>query len=135
MSAYIVSPKCLKTVVEAIMHAECGKFWHEPMRTTDELNEQANQLAYDLIAMNYRAVNFRYDENNSPDDYKLPKISLVNAPEKNLAYRALGEFTYQCSEGDVPGEELFKRVEEAETRLGHIIAQQVAYGAGGWNTD
>ena len=48
--------------------------------------------------------------------------------------KSIGCLTYQCSEGDVPDERLFKALREYERALnGLIVADMDEYDAAAWN--
>jgi len=111
MSAFIVSPDTMHRCVKAFEHCE-GKVACLPV-------SNPNELGRDLYAMNKAAVSWRYDgdldgfeEVPDPYEYEDPgKLTVAGM------YKSIACLTYQCAEGDVPNNALYKVAARVEERL------------------
>lgn len=104
MSAFLVSNATMNRVVAAI-------------------NDEAKRTEFGkaLFAMNHRALNARYNDPIITE----AEIDLTSSPRNYSAiekYKAIMCLKYQCSEGDVPDEPLFKELEELGNQVAHDIA-------------
>lgn len=142
MSSYVVDPKTINIIVSAFYNASR----YEHIRSIPRLHpkwpyctpalfiatqEQAAELGDTLYEMNKNATQQRYGDKSDDtlpgtygEDDKLMKFEFAYTSHwsrENL-YRAINEYLYQCSEGDVDELPLFKAVKEYHDRLAHHIA-------------
>lgn len=111
MSAFIVSEECMHRCVKAMLPDDI-----------DSSCEERDELGRKLFGMNQRAVQARYgvrsDGYDAVPEYRYKPI----IPNRYAALKALCALKYQCSEGDVPSEPLFKELAEAVNDLALEIA-------------
>jgi sulfur relay (sulfurtransferase) DsrF/TusC family protein len=81
-------------------------------------NLEAEKLARYMKSLNLSAINYRYNEENKDYNIKFEEID-----EKNLfqILKSLECFLYQCSEGEIPQENLFKMLEQITYILKDLI--------------
>lgn len=124
MSAYICSDKAINSLAINILCFEIGN----PVRTGNPLINPTlvgeRQLAANLYAMNARAVNQRYNDDNT-EDYGDSFRSASLYPNDVYFYKQLANFLYQCSEGSVPNEPLYKVLEMVCHRLADEIVSKL----------
>lgn len=109
MSAFIVSEACMHRCVKAMLPDEASC-------------EEGDELGRKLFAMNQRAVQARYGVRKDGYD-AVPEYRYVSViPDRYAALKALCSLKYQCSEGDVPEEPLYKELSEAVSELALKIA-------------
>lgn len=109
MSAFMVDKKTIDRVITGMQTVGDGG----RERTEDE-----SELGVELLAMNARAMNARYGDEIELEDYRFTPRPLDSRCQ---LFKAMRCFLYQCSEGDVPEESLFKRVAKAADALCHEI--------------
>lgn len=144
MSAFIVSDKTIAEIVSfcsrnfnfssyrfnsashrSNAHRHFAKYYGE------KTGFQEKELANDLIAMNYRAVNARYEEKIEPH---LFSGQFTGGQNKFQVLKSAQCLHYQCSEGDVPQEPLFQVLEKFMNDLtSEIIEDLPEYEAAQWN--
>ncbi|WP_144306973.1 hypothetical protein [Oceanidesulfovibrio marinus] len=108
-----------------------------------EGSEQARFLGYDgplelargLLALNLEAYNTRYPEDPATDDIEVALLGfpgnggLIYAhpvPTRTQAYRILGRWIYNCTEGSAPTTELFHWLDGEWNNMAHAIAGEFA---------
>lgn len=136
MSAFMVSNATISKVLDGIhliQPWDCDPF--------NSRNDAAtmNKLGRDLLEMNARAVTARYgdDEHMNPGDepgadYKWPGMYHQTKPIE--AYKAAQCLLYQCSEGTVDQEPLFKALMQYKSQVADEIVRKVdAYNATPWD--
>lgn len=117
MSAFLIENDTLSKIAYAI----------EP--------QNAENLAQDLYNLNIIALKERYGDNAEAEfEGKFEYLPVMFQPDKESQaqlLKSLSCFLYQCSEGKVPNEDLFKRVEKFERSMeSHIASKYVdALGA------
>ncbi len=130
MSAFL----CAKETFDAIVSTMCT--WQKYKNTQNWNTESAlgfiEQLQYDpeeeniqqhlarrLYALNLEALDQRYGD---PEvwDYGYEYSHVLPVKTIDL-YQAIGCLLYQCSEGNVPDDDLFKRVATVKDALAHDI--------------
>jgi len=107
MSAFIVSERTMQRVVTA-------------MRREEGAWEDACQLGRDLYAMNHRAIEARYGEPQYVPPFEWTVQMLPDEGDRKRwceLLKALDCLLYQCSEGDVPKEALYKQLEACRNKL------------------
>lgn len=129
MSAYIVNDKTINRIVSMLNTASfsSGGRTYPDTRYFDGVLQVTNskecaELGKKLREMNERAIIARYDEKAIADftGGKEYKYEFVYPPRAIQAYKSLRCFLYQCSEGDVPKEPLFKELD----RYAAAVAEQ-----------
>lgn len=82
--------------------------------------KEFNRLGLNMLKMNYKAVNYRYNEKNKPIDFefKYEKVKDVQV------LKSLQCFIYQCSEGDIPKSKLYKVLIKIESVLKNAIIEK-----------
>jgi hypothetical protein len=100
-----------------------------------KLDEAVSKLAGELWAMNARAVRARYVDADKAGMITEPYITRIGGRVTAIqAYKSLGCLHYQCSEGTVPEEPLYKALELMQDRLAHqIVAALPEYEAAEWD--
>lgn len=94
---------------------ESGAFKLHPSK-----NEQTAEFAQRLYAMNLSAVSQRYKDGHK-DDYGYKFSLTIPTGNTYQLYAYIKCLLYQCSEGDVPESDLFKRLESISDALAHDI--------------
>jgi len=130
MSAYIVEDATINKVVSFLSIDRDSSYTVKRLGIDLSSNKAQAKFARELHRMNVSAVNQRYDETNEDATFwyrfELPP-SLVQV------YKSLTCFMYQCSEGDVPERELFKKMEEVQRDLAHrIVSELPEYDRAAW---
>jgi len=112
MSAYIVEDKTINRIVNRLVFETSNN------PNFDSLKEQLSKLGYDLsdesfprklakdmFALNVSAVNQRYNEKE-----EATKFNYAQGPIASLiqTLKSLNCWVYQCTEGDVPENDLYK---------------------------
>ncbi len=135
MSSYIVDAKVINSIVSGKKYGcKYNRNYPNSARISELLNisnpQDAAGVAQDLFDMNVEAVRQRYPDCIDLDPSQMPgpgedwtgfNEDMYNSRIK--VYRYLGEFIYQCSEGNVPETTLFKLVEEFYNRLAHMLVR------------
>lgn len=121
MSAFIVSDDCMNRSVTAIMRARFkGRFvaltFGGVSLDADDAEQQIGALLY---AMNKRAVDYRYDL--LPEE-PLPAWTFRWVEQSDIsAHKALCCLIYQCSEGPVCLEPLYRELVDYKAQLAEDI--------------
>ena len=96
------------------------------------VEEQAAVFARRLYEMNLEAVNQRYSD-GAFDDYGYKYRPTMPMHNKYALLKQIQCLTYQCSEGDVPETDLFKRLESIQRALAlDIVTNTKEYEAAAW---
>ena len=124
MSSYVVDDTTINSIISAMKYAMKYKRIYPNPEYDNELRKPAKELGQAMFELNCEAVNQRYGENQAQEfrslDYEW-KEDFHNSQKK--VYDNLGEFIYQCSEGDVPNMPLFKAIDNYYAALAHKIAR------------
>ena len=88
MSAYIVSDKTISAIVNGLI-----KFNRKPPFRIAIYPQRVGQI---LVNENYRSVNFRYDEESTPHEFKYEEFDV----DEKTFYGCLTCYNYQASETD-----------------------------------
>lgn len=135
MSAYLVSNEIMQRACEAVLIAE-DKSWDRSLAFDAE---KVSLLGHELFAMNDRALIARYGDDPAEITFvgKSFRADTTRYFSETMVqrYKALACLTYQCSEGDVPKEELFGRCETALMALSQrIVEASPLYENAPWDT-
>jgi len=92
------------------------------------------KLARAMFDLNVQAVNERYGEGEAAKFRPLNFASkLVPPPSTITAIKALHCWHYQCTEGEVPEDELYKLMEELDyTMLYKVVSATTEYERAAW---
>ena len=136
MSAFIVGPGCINSIVTYINH-HAGRFgWlHKQLGYDVTLTEDLSRLASALYLLNRTAVAQRYGEGiAAKDESKSPAFTFRPVRRDPVAVnKAASCLSYQCSEGEVPEQPLFKALESIIDQVANQIVNKLpAYAAAPW---
>lgn len=140
MSAFLCNGKLFNEVVSTLYHYAENKPRHAygtgqaaafmlNVRVKDEngntilrptANEQMAVIAKQLYNMNRDAVSQRYKD-GSGGDYGYQFRQTVPLSSMVVLFKKIQCLSYQCSEGDVPERDLFKKMEKVLDALAHDI--------------
>ena len=151
MSAYVVDPKVINTIVSALENAiaQEGKY---PSRfpdlrymkftlIRDAVTSDPADFGKTLYAMNINAVEQRYpdgdlpgtyDDNDQLATYQYKRISwdMIN---KYQVMKNISCYLYQCSEGDVDQLPLFQAMSELKAAMAiHFVESSAEYEKATW---
>lgn len=141
MSAYIVSDATIDAIINHYRHDHRSNDFRGWLALyTDEIagldgNEIWSMLGNKLRAMNERAIVSRYGEGSlilmtGGDEYAPYVYSNTTPRPLCQVYGALGCYLYQCSEGNVPNEELYKVLDHEHNKMAHNLIRDLARRAG-----
>lgn len=155
MSAFIVEPETMSLAVSAIDYAR-RSLWKPSelcgFNPTGELDSMPtpSELGRRFYTLNQEAIRQRYpgdeDYASIPPDYQHPQsffsfdgcnhareFTAAEMPHVVASYKALCCLTYQCSEGNVPETDTYKRLIECEQFLAaNIVCSLPEYAAAAW---
>lgn len=127
MSAYVVEDDCINAIVTWI---EGPRQQWERRQVEEALEKQgtigdsfAEKLGNAMFELNCNAVEQRYGEGQAKEFRPLDYEFKNNYLGSNYAvYDRLGEWHYQCCEGDVPeSSELYKALERIYNNMAHTF--------------
>lgn len=134
MSAFLVSPRCINSVVTYInRHADIFNWSlksHGYNASTD-----FDRLASDLFALNCEALDQRYGNGTALQDTEGEPQHVFRFVEAEpvAVYKAACCLHYQCSEGEVPQHPLYKALTAIrDTIAGQIISALPSYETASW---
>lgn len=129
MSAYMVEDVTINRIVSYIMNQEMRGM---PMGLglVGPSHEELQDLGTRMWKLNSRALQERYrDATTDPRFYQF-RFELVSRVQ---AYKSLQCWLYQCAEGGVPSDPLYKTMTEVLHRIGaDIIGELPAYEKAVW---
>jgi hypothetical protein len=138
MSSYVVDDKVINGIVSGIKYGcKYNRNYPNTHRITELLvvdtQEDAISLAQDLYEMNVQAVLQRYpqdtresmpgpcNQDGSHRPFQGFKEEFYN--NRNKVYDYLGEYLYQCDEGNIPETPLFKAISTFHDTLAHMMVR------------
>lgn len=137
MSAFIVENACLENIVGYLSRLQHGSMEVYTRRPLEEMgynfddSDSLLKLAKDMMRLNCAGVNSRYGSSEidlyvknvkfKADRFGFPSSRCVPAQ----AYKSLSCFLYQCSEGDVPEQPLFKALEQVKIAIADDIVRSL----------
>lgn len=134
MSAFIVEDTTIDKVVTFLRDDSDSEWARRELAEDFKLDiagtpEDAQLLGAALVAMNTRAVNARYRENEVATAYR---YCPATAPTI-VALKAMRCLVYQCSEGDVPATPLYKFLDDFSKQVAlRLVSRMPAYDAAPW---
>jgi hypothetical protein len=152
MSAYVVDPKVINAIVSAIESAirQEGRYptrfpdlrYLKSQTIRDAVQADPAEFGRTLYAMNVNAVEQRYPgDKEIPGTYsdgeKLDAYTYKRIPSdminKYQAYKSLGCYLYQCTEGDVDQLTLYKDLCELKAAMAeHFVENSDEYEKAAW---
>jgi hypothetical protein len=139
MSAYVVEDEVINGVIAFL--AVGRDIEHIQGLVRDETGidlaafEGKQKLGEAMFALNCNAVEQRYGQGEAKEFRDLDYQFCTQIPPTVLqAYKSLGCWLYQCSEGDVPGTSLlFATMQRVHDNMAHFIVGRLdAYGKAKW---
>jgi hypothetical protein len=134
MSAFLVSTATMNAVLDGMMNIR-DRLYSRHVRFNVDRGHVApmDKLGQDLFMMNLRALNARYgDEVPDGVKYHYPMRFMATPLEHSL--RACECLMYQCNEGNVPDEPLYKELATfAEELRAAIIDRLPKYQSAPWD--
>lgn len=126
MSAYIVTDQCINRIV-TYLYSGPNRQWERRI-VEEALTQQGSigatfeeKLANAMFELNCNAVEQRYGDGQAKEFRDLDftfKREYVSSGYQ--VYDLLGEWTYQCSEGDVPeNSKLFQAIDQIYNSMAH----------------
>lgn len=131
MSAYIVDDETINRIVSFLATDRDAKYQID--RLAIDLSTQKAQSIFGrkLFRMNCAAVQHRYHQDKPDRDNYWFQYELC--PNRMQVYKSIQCFLYQCSEGNVPDSELFKKMEDIKAWLAeNIISALPEYDKAAW---
>jgi len=124
VSAYVVSPECIGRVLWGMVHGFDQRRRGMATQDRDKLGRRMHELNARAVAEHYR---------EEPETWPMA----VNTPSKACsdiqAYKSLRCWLYQCTEGDVPEDRLYRDMADmANAWACHLVAMSDAYEKAGW---
>ena len=134
MSAYVVEDKVINQIVDALA---CARLRENVLTETGcnlAVTEDRAKLGQSMFELNCTAVEQRYGKGEAASFRTLDYTYQRSMPPTLIqAYKSLGCWMYQCSEGDVPETPLFKTMEKLHGEMAHEIVRQLpAYDRAAW---
>src|SRR5437867_12648535 len=114
MSAFIVAPECINSIVTYIRENSGSFGWLRDEFGYDVTQaEDLGRLASELFMLNCTAVDQRYGAGTAARDssHALGFTFRLNHRDAVAVHKAACCLEYQCSEGDVPERPLFKALD------------------------
>jgi hypothetical protein len=140
MSAFLVNERTMQSACEAILFAEDATWYGE---YCEYKAEAITKLGRELYALNNDALDTRYPHDAEGRDelehnfmgrsFELVRPRRCFDAAMVQRFKSLGCLLYQCTEGDVPDSELFKRAEIAKGKLAiRMVEASAIYDAAKW---
>jgi len=136
MSAYVVSDEVINRIVshlsyehyQSVTHGCCKRILAEAGYDV-ETHDGAEQLADAMFNLNIEAVEQRYGKGQAkefrPLDFQYHPI--IPGPAVKV-FKALEEWNYQCSEGNIPATDLYKLMDRISCAICRgIVMDSKAY--------
>lgn len=134
MSAFIVDGRTIDRIVTFILK-NTREFAGIAISSNDQVTWShgiGSQIGQILYRLNTDAVNYRYSEREESPGPRY-KFKPVAALADVQAYKSIGCFLYQCSEGEFPEHPVFKQLAEVQNELAHrIVSNLSAYDKADW---
>ena len=131
MSAYIVNKKTIDKIVTHIYNQqlETVKSYYPAIYQASQENDNdglqpvnPQKLGQRLWAMNVKAVDARYKEQNPVELYRFD----LCVSRRIQTYKSLQCYLYQCSEGDVPQLPLYQELQQLLSDIASTIINNLS---------
>lgn len=138
MSAFMVSNECMNNVINGLFWNHQFKDWNSEIYKEQNLNdsEDFEELAIRLFTLNQSALIQRYPNEKADSDYiQIPKFEW-KGKTCNIyqTLKSLHCLHYQCSEGEIPEEPLYKWLDKVISALeSYIINRLSEYEKAKWD--
>ena len=142
MSSFVVDPQVINRALMLLKMREEGVYLRRSMLAAGfpcESREELAALGAAMYALNVQATVWRYDGDDEPpgtydDEGVLVPYRYALADGGRYSYlKALNCWHYQCLEGDVPKDPLFRAWEEVAHQVAASIVQDLPqYEAARW---
>lgn len=136
MSAYVVSDEIINRIVsylsfehyQSVTHGSCKRILTKAGYDV-ETRDGVEQLANAMFDLNVEAVEQRYGEGQAKEFRPLDfQFHIVRSGPAVKVFKALREWNYQCSEGNVPATDLYKLMDRISCALCRgIVMDSEAY--------
>ena len=136
MSAFIVGPGCINSIVTYLNQNAWSFGWlQKELGYGVTLTEDLSRLASALYLLNRTAVAQRYGEGIAAKDESASPVFTFRPVRRDpvAVHKAASCLSYQCSEGEVPEQPLFKALESIIDQVANQIVNKLpAYAAAPW---
>ena len=117
MSAFVVHPETIGRVLFVLAYPpRAAGVYEEPLP-----KEEIRKLGVDMMALNVRAVNDRYRQNEPPSIEPIQPVPCSFIQSLN----SLQCWLYQCTEGDCDETPLYKRMRALSDEWAQIIVHRL----------
>ena len=134
MSSFVVDPKTIGNIAGYVF-ANSKAFallQREGIALEGELHQIIRRFSRDLEIMNRQAVWERYHDQADWETWQAGDFEF-HGPTPVVVFKSLNCYLYQCSEGSVPDQVLFKALEKLRGSLAYEIATSSReYESGAW---
>lgn len=139
MSAFVVHKEAIDRTVHAA-RLFLRKHYLDPfnMKAIDDSiyhEDWETELGKDLLSMNYEAVNQRYPDDQEDGANCINEYVFTPRYDDSIfqMYKSVQCLLYQCSEGNVPETDLFKKLDRFEKIIAKkIVSSLPEYEAAKW---
>lgn len=136
MSAFMVSTDCMNRVITGLWQNVDFRDNYHKLFEKLKSREDFFDLSKRLYLLNQAALMQRYDDKPDSSYVQIPKFEwkLAAMVSPISCLKAIHCLSYQCAEGNVPEEPLYKWLEN----VGHALADQIVsktkeYDEAGWD--
>lgn len=135
MSSYVVDDSTINKIISFLeLRTNKEKYYFPTRQIAEYYNTPSKQgweqLATDMINLNIRAVNTRY---NGTESVRQFQYQLTLNTTTMIVFKALECWLYQCSEGGTVMDELYVLMEEVKNRLAcDIVSHLPEYDKAVW---
>jgi hypothetical protein len=136
MSAFIVGPDCINSIVTYVhQHANCFGWLRNEIGYDVQQAAELRRLAIALYLLNCAAVDQRYGKGTAAKDssggthYTFRRVHRDSV----AVHKAACCLRYQCCEGDVPEQPLYRALDSIISQIANdIIGKLAAYDKAPW---
>ena len=136
MSAFIVDADCINSIVTYLnRHSRCFPWLREEFGYDVTQTGELSRLASALHDLNFRAVAQRYGEQRAKGDLEADPPFRFRIVHRHAVavHKAACCLQYQCTEGDVPEQPLYRALDLIIERIADQIVRALpAYDKAAW---
>lgn len=126
MSAFMVEDKTINRIISYLCNGAEREIPHATRGISLFTKEDKEVFGKSLFDLNIAGVNARYGEGEAEKFRPLDYCYCSELPPHTVqAYKSLQCFLYQCSEGNVPEDPLYKKMEGIVNALAHHIVNDL----------